>query len=105
MNKYFIIFLIILIFFIFKKLIYEKGYIKHSIYWYINKYEKLIDQLRNSNNMIEFQEISVEILKLKNILNKKFSKKELNDAILFKKHLASKLQTQFLENIVRMMPY
>lgn len=103
--NYKLIFLILVVFYIAYKFIYQKGYIIYTIHWHLKKYEDLINQLRDAPNLIEFQEISEKILQIKSVLQKKYSKKELSDAVLIKKTLGNKLQTQFYDTKVKLMKY
>jgi hypothetical protein len=99
------ILLVIVTLFIFYKFIYQKGYIIYTIHWHINKYEKLFDKLRKSQNMIEFQEISEKIYKLKGLLVKKYSKKQISDAVKIRKDLAHKLDINFYKTKLNLMKY
>jgi len=102
--NYKLIFLFLLIIYLFYKYIYQKGHIIYTIHWYLNKYEKLINKLRKAVNLIEFQEISEKIFILKKKM-KKYSKKELTDAVLIRKNLSEKLQTSFYNNKISLMKY
>lgn len=99
------ILLIFLFIFLFYKFIYQNGYIIYTIHWHLNKYEKLINELRKADNLIEFQEISEKIFIIRKELKNKYTKKELTDAVLIRKNLSQKLQTNFYNNKIRMMKY
>ena len=91
--NYKLIFLFLIILYLFYKFIYQKGFIIYTIHWYLNKYEKLILKLRKSPNLIEFQEISEKIFKIKHKIQKKYTKKQITDAVLIRKNLAQNLDT------------
>lgn len=103
--NYKLIFVFLIIIYLIYKYIYQKGFVIYTIHWYLNKYENLFDKLKESPNLIEFQEISEKIFKIKHILQKKYSKKELTDAVLIRKKLAYKLQTNFYKNKINLMKY
>lgn len=103
--NYKLIFLFFFILYLFYKFIYQKGFIIYTIHWYLNKYEKLIFQLRKSPNLIEFQEISEKILKIKHKIQKKYTKKQITDAVLIRKKLAQNLDTSFFNKKISLMKY
>lgn len=100
-----LIFGIVLFLYIIYKYIYQKGYIIYTMHWYLRKYDDLFNKLRSAPNFIEFQEISEKIVKIKNVLNKKYSNKDLTDGVLLRKKLSQKLNSQFYQNKIRLMKY
>jgi hypothetical protein len=103
--NYKLIFLILVLIIILYKYVYQKGFIVYTIHWYLSKYEKLINDLRKAPNLIEFQEISEKILKIKKTIQNKYSKKQLSDAVLIRSNMAQKLETSFYDNKIRLMKY